>query len=153
MVNVAVLALVLSVVSLVIALITLGRRPSTREFPDETLQEQLSGLLSEFNAAASSRVQLLEDRIEELDGLTREAESIAESLSSTIDQAEETRSLVSSGKPSMSDDSEGPRSRMDRVLKLARHGYTPAEIADETDLKPGEVSVILRLHHSGSAST
>lgn len=116
-----------------------------QEVSVQKYSDQVSGLLSEFNSVTSSKVELLDDRTDELRRVVDRAEMKIEKLETLIEEAEAIReSLTKDSDPSDSENDSG--ANQDEVVNLAEEGLGVTEIAERTDLTPGEISVILKVN-------
>jgi DNA-directed RNA polymerase specialized sigma24 family protein len=128
-----------------------------QEISRERVSNQIQGILSEFNAASSDKIELLEERTEELRRVVDIADLKTKKLNRLIDQAEGLKKVLKQEKQqrknSDAEDESTSESHRERILSLAEDGYTPSQIAEKTGIKPGEVSVIIRLNRSRLSGT
>ena len=143
------LALLLSLMACGLSGFFYWRFRRQQELSVEEFSNRVSSLLSEFNSVTSSKVDLLDDRTEELRRVVDLANLKVKKLNRLIDQVEAIESDLEEAEkssPGSADEKEDPRQA--KVLELAEEGKTPTEIADETELTPGEISVILKVNES-----
>lgn len=139
------LAFFLSLIAVFIVGILYWRFRRKQEVSVEKFSDQVSGLLSEFNSVTSSKVELLDDRTAELRRVIDRAEMKIEKLEQLVQDAESVKDSLrfeddsTSGEDSAGDDQK-------KALELAREGHDVTEIAERTDLSPGEISVILKVN-------
>ncbi len=117
------------------------------EMSVEEFSNRVSKLLSEFNSVTSSKVDLLDDRTEELRRVVDLANLKIKKLNRLIDRVEAIEGTLEDSKET--DVAVEPQDdEQQRVLELAEEGKNPAEIAEATDMTPGEISVILKINRS-----
>lgn len=142
------ISLIMSFSSICIVGFFYWRFRKKHELSTERLSNRISSLLSEFNSVSSSNVKLLDDRTEELRRVVELADMKIEKLNTLIDQAESAQNILERLRDSGNGKLSGNEEHHERVLTLYEQGYEPDEIAEETGLKPGEVSVIIGLNKS-----
>lgn len=141
------MALVLSLLACGMSGFFYWRYRRKHEMSVEQFSNRVSKLLSEFNSVTSSKVDLLDDRTEELRRIVDLANLKIKKLNRLIDRVEAVENTLDV--PEDSDEVVEPvNDEQGRVLELAEEGKSPAEIADATDLTPGEISVILKINRS-----
>lgn len=138
------LAFFLSICAVFIVGILYWRFRRKQEVSVEKFSDQVSGLLSEFNSVTSSKVELLDDRTDELRRVVDRAEMKIEKLEALIEDAESVRESLTVNDTSADEDSSD--SEQEEVLELAQEGLGVREIAERTELTPGEISVILKVN-------
>lgn len=120
-----------------------------QELSVEEFSNRVSNLLSEFNSVTSSKVDLLDDRTEELRRVVDLANLKVKKLNRLIDEVESVEAdLEGAAAAADGSENEDEDPRQTKVLELAEEGKSPTEIADETELTPGEISVILKVNQS-----
>lgn len=143
-------AILLSVLSCGIASFFYWRFRHQHEASVEQFSNRVSGLLSEFNAVTDDKVDLLDDRTEELRRVVDLANLKIKKLNKLIDRVEGVESdlqeELTSNDEVQSDSPDDPGQA--KVLELAEEGKSPTEIAETTDLTPGEISVILKVNRN-----
>ncbi|MFB6357233.1 MAG: hypothetical protein ABEJ65_12050 [bacterium] len=149
------IAALLSLVSIVVCGIFYWRFSKVQERSSEQLSNRISGILAEFNSISSDNIELLDDRTDELRRVVDLADLKIKKLNRLIDKAEGARKVLEEQQKPQPGNEEGQlkSSRREKVLTLAEEGHSPGEIADKTGLKPGEVSVIIRLNRSRKVGT
>jgi predicted type IV restriction endonuclease len=141
------IALVLSLLACATSAFFYWRSRRQHELSVEQFSNRVSKLLSEFNSVTSEKVDLLDDRTEELRRIVDLANLKIKKLNRLIDRVEAVEdNAVDAKESSPVVDTEDDE--QNRVLELAEEGKSPAEIADVTDLTPGEISVILKINRS-----
>lgn len=139
------IALFLSLLSVAVVAVLYWRFRRKQEVSVKKFSDQVSGLLSEFNSVTSSKVELLDDRTEDLRRVVDRAEMKIEKLEDLLERAESVRESLAVQETSESDQDEAGTDQQ-QVVKLAREGYDETEIAERTNLTPGEISVILKVN-------
>jgi hypothetical protein len=120
-----------------------------QELSVEQFSNRVSGLLSEFNSVTSSKVDLLDDRTEELRRIVDLANLKIKKLEKLVEMAEETEKILEEEKePVNLPDGDSEKTQQEKVIELAKDGKTPTEIAERTELTPGEISVILKVNRT-----
>lgn len=146
-------AVLVSVVSLGVTLFFYRRFSIKEERSRERINTEIEGILTEFNTVSNENIELLDDRTEELRAVVELADLKISKLNRLIDRAEglskvlkEERAHRKSSDPK--NENSVTQSHREQVLSLAEEGYSPQQIAQKTGIKPGEVSVIIRLNRS-----
>lgn len=139
------LALLLSIVACGLSGFFYWRFRRKQELSVEEFSNRVGSLLSEFNSVTSSKVDLLDDRTEELRRVVDLANLKVKKLNRLLEKVESVEHELEEASASREENEDG---RHTKVLELAQEGKTPAEIADETELTPGEISVILKVNRS-----
>jgi predicted RNase H-like nuclease (RuvC/YqgF family) len=143
------LALFLSLVACGLSAFFYWKSQRNQELSVERFSDRVSGLLSEFNSVTQSKVDLLDDRTEELRRIVDLANLKIKKLNQLIDQVEAVENTLDEpANRSEPLDSSGDQSGQARVLELANEGKSLNEIAEITDLTPGEISVILKVNQT-----
>ncbi|MFB6345695.1 MAG: hypothetical protein ABEK50_07995 [bacterium] len=143
------LAFFLSLLSILIVGVLYWRIRKKQEASVENFSNQISGLLSEFNSVTSSKVELLDDRTDELRRVVDMAEMKIDQLQDLIERVDAIRETLAVAEQS---DEAGNEDRLlrEKVVELSRDGLSVTEIAEKTDLSPGEISVILKVNEKAS---
>jgi len=124
-----------------------------QEMSVDQFSNKISGLMSEFNSVTASKVDLLDDRTEELRRIVDLANLKIKKLNELMDDVESLENTLDrEAKDEGSPVEETESSRQQRVLELAESGKTPTEIARDTELTPGEVSVILKVNDGSTVA-
>lgn len=144
----ALFALLVSIVCVLATVFFYWRFRRRQELSTKQLSNRVSGLLSEFNAVSASKVEQLDERTGELRRVVELADLKIKKLNRLIDRAEGARKQLERRGSSASSGDDFDQSLRERVLERAQEGASPEEIARDLEMKPGEVSVIVRLNRS-----
>jgi len=146
-------AILVSVFSLCLTVLFYRRFSKKEERSRERINTEIEGILTEFNTVSNENIELLDDRTEELRAVVELADLKISKLNRLIDRAEGLSKRLKqqrARKQSAENKDQGSvsQSHREQVLSLAEEGYSPEQIARKTGIKPGEVSVIIRLNRS-----
>lgn len=118
----------------------------------EKIKNEIEALLTEFNSVSNEKIELLDNSTEELRGVVDLADLKISKLNRLIDRAEGLSKVLKEERGRQRRQAESSesmsQSHREQVISLAEQGYSSAQIAEKTGIKPGEVSVIIRLNRS-----
>lgn len=126
-----------------------------QELSVEQFSNRVSGLLSEFNSVTNSKVELLDERTEDLRRLVDLANLKIKKMNKLLDNLDHHEAeLDQLSDPEPSTDTGDPElPEHEQVLEMAKNGKSSSEIASCTDFTPGEISVILKVNKSTTQET
>lgn len=126
-----------------------------QELSVEQFSNRVSGLLSEFNSVTNSKVELLDERTEDLRRLVDLANLKIKKMNKLLDNLDHHEAeLDQLSDPEPSTDTGDPElPEHEQVLEMAKNGKSSSEIASCTDFTPGEISVILKVNNSTTQET
>lgn len=148
------LSCLVSLAAIVITGLFYWKFSQKQEMSRERISNQISGILTEFNTVSNENLELLEDRTEELRRVVDLADLKTKKLNRLIDHAEGVKKFLKKELDKRgTEESEESQSHREQILSLAEDGYDVSQIAEKTGIKPGEVSVIIRLNKSRLSGT
>lgn len=146
----ALVSLIISLSALVVASLLYWKARRKNKITSEKLSNRVGNLLSEFNEVSSSKVELLEEKTDQLRRVVELADLKIDKLDQLVDHATGARKQLEGEIDSAADKTAGAsgKSRREKVLALAEQGFSVEEIARKLDLKRGEVDVIVKFNRS-----